>query len=44
LSLEAVFMGKNKRSPARALAYLVERGVDVRAVVAAEPDELTTDE
>jgi methionyl-tRNA formyltransferase len=43
LSLDAVFMGKNKRSAARALAYLVERGVDVRAVVAAEPDELTTD-
>ena len=37
-------MGKNKRSAARALAYLVERGVDVRGVVAAEPDELTTDE
>jgi methionyl-tRNA formyltransferase len=44
LSLKAVFMGKNKRSAARALAYLVERGVDVRGVVAAEPDELTTDE
>jgi methionyl-tRNA formyltransferase len=44
LSLTAIFMGKNKRSAARALAYLVERGCEVHAVVAAEPDELTTDE
>jgi methionyl-tRNA formyltransferase len=44
LSLTAVFMGKNKRSAARSLAYLVERGVEVRAVVAAEPDEHTSEE
>jgi methionyl-tRNA formyltransferase len=44
LSLTAAFLGKNKRSAARALAHLVDRGCEVKAVVAAEPDELTTDE
>jgi methionyl-tRNA formyltransferase len=39
--VNVVFMGKNKRSAARALAWLVERGCDVRAVVAAEPEETT---
>lgn len=34
-------MGKNKRSAARALEWLVKRGCRVPAVVAAEPDELT---
>jgi methionyl-tRNA formyltransferase len=34
-------MGKNKRSAARALDWLVEQGCEVAAVVAAEPDEWT---
>ena len=33
-------MGKHKRSAARALDWLVERGCEVPAVVAPEPDEL----
>ena len=37
-------MAKSKRSAARALAWLVERGCEVAAVVASEPDEWTTDE
>jgi methionyl-tRNA formyltransferase len=36
-------MGKCKRSAARALDWLVERGVEVAAVVAAEPDALTVE-
>jgi methionyl-tRNA formyltransferase len=39
--MRVVFMGKHKRSAARALAWLVERGCDVSAVVAEPPDELT---
>jgi methionyl-tRNA formyltransferase len=42
--MRAVFMGKNKRSAARALDWLVERGCEVPAVVAAEPDEWTRPE
>ena len=37
--MKVVFMGKHKRSAARALAYLVERDCEVPAVVAPEPDE-----
>jgi methionyl-tRNA formyltransferase len=37
-------MAKSKRSAARALAWLVERGCEVPAVVASEPDEWTLDE
>jgi methionyl-tRNA formyltransferase len=37
-------MAKCKRSAARALDWLVGRGVDVAAVVASEPDEFTRDE
>jgi methionyl-tRNA formyltransferase len=37
-------MAKAKRSAARALEWLVVEGVDVAAVVAAEPDELTRDD
>jgi methionyl-tRNA formyltransferase len=37
-------MGKNKRSVARALEHLVERGCEVVAVVAAEPDRHTRPE
>jgi methionyl-tRNA formyltransferase len=37
-------MAKCKRSAARALDWLVGKGVDVAAVVASEPDELTRDE
>ena len=37
-------MGKHKRSAARALDWLVSEGVEVVAVVAAEPDALTRDE
>jgi len=33
VSLRAIFMAKHKRSAARALEWLVERGVEVRAVV-----------
>ena len=36
-------MGKHKRSAARALAWLVEAGVEVVGVVAPEPDALTRD-
>jgi methionyl-tRNA formyltransferase len=42
--MNVVFMGKHKRSAVRALAWLVEQGCDVRAVVAPEPDELTVAE
>jgi methionyl-tRNA formyltransferase len=37
--VKVVFMGKHKRSAARALAYLVEQGCEVPAVVAPEPDD-----
>jgi len=37
-------MAKAKRSAARALEWLVVEGVDVAAVVAGEPDELTRDD
>ena len=37
-------MGKCKRSAARALDWLVGQGVDVAAVVAAEPDRFTREE
>jgi methionyl-tRNA formyltransferase len=37
-------MAKSKRSAARALALLVERGCEVAAVVASPPDAWTTDE
>ena len=37
--MRVVFMGKSKRSVVRALELLVERGADVIAVVAAEPDQ-----
>jgi methionyl-tRNA formyltransferase len=37
-------MAKSKRSAARALAWLVEQGCEVPAVVASEPDEWTLDE
>jgi methionyl-tRNA formyltransferase len=36
--VRVAFLGKNKRSAARALAYLVERGCEVPAVVAPEPE------
>jgi methionyl-tRNA formyltransferase len=36
--MKVVFMGKSKRSVVRALDLLVERGAEVVAVVAAEPD------
>jgi methionyl-tRNA formyltransferase len=36
--VRVVFMGKSKRSAVRALELLVERGAEVVAVVAAEPD------
>jgi methionyl-tRNA formyltransferase len=39
--VRALFLGKHKRSAARALDWLVEQGVDVPAVVAAEPDDWT---
>ena len=42
--MRAVFMGKNKRSAARALDWLVDQGVEVVAVVAREPDRFTRDE
>jgi methionyl-tRNA formyltransferase len=42
--MKAVFMGKNKRSAAGALAHLVESGWEVAAVVAAEPDAHTRQE
>ena len=42
--MKVVFMGKCKRSAASALEWLVERGVEVPAVVAAAPAELTRPE
>lgn len=36
--MKVVFLGKHKRSAARALDFLVRQGVDVAAVVAPEPD------
>ena len=42
--MRALFLGKNKRSAARALDWLVEQGCEVPAVVAAQPDEWTHDE
>ena len=39
--MKVVFMGKCKRSAARALQWLVDQGCEVAAVVAAEPDALT---
>ena len=41
--MRAVFLGKHKRSAARALEFLVARGVDVAAVVAPEPDPCSAD-
>ena len=38
--MRAVFLGKHKRSAVRALEHLVERGCEVAAVVAPEPDAL----
>ena len=37
-------MGKNKRSAARALSWVVEQGAEVAAVVAQDPDALTRPE
>jgi methionyl-tRNA formyltransferase len=42
--VRAVFMGKCKRSAARALRWLLEEGVEVAAVVASEPDAWTREE
>ncbi|HEU0024298.1 MAG TPA: formyltransferase family protein [Thermoleophilaceae bacterium] len=42
--MRVVYMAKSKRSAARGLAWLVERGCEVPAVVASEPDEWTTSE
>lgn len=42
--MRALFLGKNKRSAARALDWLVEQGCEVPAVVAAEPDRWTHEE
>ncbi len=42
--MRAVFLGKSKRSAARALEWLVAQGWDVAAVVASEPDHLTRPE
>ena len=42
--MRVVFMAKSKRSAARALAWLVERGCEVPAVVASEPDAWTVPE
>jgi methionyl-tRNA formyltransferase len=42
--VRVVFLAKSKRSAARALAWLVTQGVEVTAVVASEPDELTREE
>ena len=41
--MKVVFMGKCKRSAARALDWLVERGAEVVAVVAREPGDLTVE-
>jgi methionyl-tRNA formyltransferase len=42
--VKVVFLGKNKRSAARALELLVERGCELRGVVAQQPDRFTRDE
>jgi methionyl-tRNA formyltransferase len=42
--MRVVFMGKCKRSAARALRWLVEQGIEVAAVVASEPDAWTREE
>jgi methionyl-tRNA formyltransferase len=42
--VRAIYLAKCKRSAARALDWLVSEGVDVAAVVAAEPDDFTRDE
>ena len=42
--MKVVYMGKCKRSAARGLDWLVERGVEVAAVVASPPDEFTVEE
>ena len=42
--MKAVFMGKCKRSAARSLDWLVARGCEVAAVVAAKPDRFTVEE
>jgi methionyl-tRNA formyltransferase len=42
--MKAVFMGKCKRSAARALDWLVEQGCELAAVVASEPDRFTVEE
>ena len=42
--MRLVFLGKCKRSAARALELAVERGCEVAAVVASEPDEWTRPE
>jgi methionyl-tRNA formyltransferase len=42
--VRALFLGKSKRSAARALDWLVEGGCEVAAVVASEPDEWTVRE
>jgi methionyl-tRNA formyltransferase len=39
--VRVVFLGKSKRTAVRALEWLVERGVEVAAVVAPEPDRWT---
>ena len=39
--MRVVFLGKHKRSAARALDWLVGAGADVVAVVAPKPDSLT---
>jgi methionyl-tRNA formyltransferase len=41
--MRAIFMGKCKRSAARALDWLVEQGCEVVAVVAAEPGPFTVE-
>ncbi|HEY6781410.1 MAG TPA: formyltransferase family protein [Thermoleophilaceae bacterium] len=41
--MRVVFMGKCKRSAARALEWLVEQGVEVVAVVAGPPDRFTVE-
>ncbi|HEX2232097.1 MAG TPA: formyltransferase family protein [Thermoleophilaceae bacterium] len=42
--MKAVFMGKCKRSATSALAWLVDRGCDIPAVVCAPPDDHTRPE
>jgi methionyl-tRNA formyltransferase len=42
--MRAIFMGKCKRSAARALDWLVQEGVDVAAVVSSPPDRFTREE